>query len=299
MRKEFWVALVLIVLASSAAVAQGTSVFHDPWLNWDFWNQTGQLVNDFHIIVEAQDWYTQQVWTGLWPDFRYVHGDNNGDGVPDTMLVWEGTTLGQVMPMHVGLHMLDSGRILDAYWTFDGVKVGSSVPITYERTRIFDPDPTIPDDKEIHMILQIAPGYYADLGNEGQPVGWTNIRTFANLPADMLGLADLNEGLDLNALQPFEVVPLRDGPGGEPIIGPVYYDDFPAESFFDVYFDIQLPDGEFGPHRESLLVANVIDGQGQVIGTFYNLNPQCPEPGTYALIAAGLGALVLRFRRKK
>ncbi|HUU34865.1 MAG TPA: PEP-CTERM sorting domain-containing protein [Vicinamibacterales bacterium] len=131
-------------------------------------------------------------------------------------------------------------------------------------------------------------------------IGWDNIRTFAHIPANMLGLADLNETLDLNLLLPFEVGARVGGLGGELIEGPVWWEsDFPAESFFDVFFDVPVPEGNLGPSFESLLVADIINGEGEVIGRFWNLNPQCPEPGTFALIGTGLAALVLRLRRKK
>jgi hypothetical protein len=301
MRKQSWVALVLIVLASCAAVAQQpVIVLHDPWLNWDFINNTGQMVNDFHIIVESPDWTPPEVFYSVYPSFNVVHGDNNGDGIPDTMLTWADAAIMPGMPTHVGAYMLGSGRVLDAYWTLDGARVASALPITYELTEIYDPDPTVLDNSEIHMLLQFAPGYYADPGNAGEAVGWTNIRTFASIPANMLGLADLNEGLDLGLLLPFEVAAREGGPAGDLISSDrIIWGDGFGESFFDVYFDIPVPDGMLGPQFESLLVADIVNGQGDVIARFWNLNPQCPEPGTYALIAAGVGALLLRFRRKR
>ena len=299
MRKRYWIALVLFVLASTVAAAQPIDIFHDPWLNWDFVNRTGLSANDFHIIVGADGWTPPEVFTGIFPGFTVYHGDNNGDGIPDTMLAWSGADVPPMGVAHMGAYMLGSGRVLDAYWTLDGAKVGPSVAITYELTRIYDPDPTIPDNGEIHMMLQMSPGYYGDPGNAGTVVGWNNIRTFANIPSDMLGLSDLNEGLDLNLLLPFRVTAREGGPAGEIITGPVWWEQPPPESFFDVYFDIQVPDSMLGPQFESLLVADIINGQGEVIGQFWNLNPQCPEPGTYALIAAGAGVLLLRFRRRR
>jgi len=56
---------------------------------------------------------------------------------------------------------------------------------------------------------------------------------------------------------------------------------------------------DLGPQRESLLVADIIDGTGATIGRFWNLNPQCPEPGTFVLVGLGLAALVVRLRRKR
>ncbi|HUU34867.1 MAG TPA: hypothetical protein VMW48_12450, partial [Vicinamibacterales bacterium] len=166
MRKPFWVALVLFMLVSAAAVAQqSVIVLHDPWLNWDFINNTGQMANDFHLIVESPGWMPLEVFYSVYPMFNVVHGDNNGDGIPDTMLTWADAAIMPGMATHIGAYMLGSGRVLDAYWTLDGVKLESSLPITYELTEILDPDPAVPNDSEIHMLLQFAPGYYADPAN--------------------------------------------------------------------------------------------------------------------------------------
>jgi hypothetical protein len=304
MKLSFWAALALVLFLSLSATAQPISIFHDPWLNWDFINNTGAVVNDFEIIVETPGWIPPEVLLGMpFPVMGTTYGDNNGDGLPDTKLTWSGADVGPGMVAHVGAYMLGSGRILDAYWTFNGAKVGPSIPITYELTEIFDPDPTVPDDNEIHMLLQMSPGYYDDPGNT-LAVGWANIRTFANIPYDVLGLEDLNEGLDLSTLALYKVDAREGGPGGDLITGdPIYPGiDFPAESFFDVYFDVPVPDGNVGPAWESLLVADIVmdDGMGGLttVGIFWNLNPQCPEPGTMVLVALGALAVLYRIRRR-
>ena len=304
MKLRFWAALAFVLCVSLSATAQPISIFHDPWLNWDFFNNTGSSVNDLDIIVATPNWTPPEVLLGMpFPTMMPCYGDNNGDGVPDTLLRWCGADVGPGMIAHVGAYMLGSGPILDAYWTQDGVKVGSSLPITYELTEIFDPDPFVPDDNEIHMLLQMSPGYFADPGNAGIAVGWDNIRTFANIPSDVLGLPDLNEGLDLTSLALYEVDAREGGPGGDIISGPILPGiDFPAESFFDVYFDVPVPDDFVGPGYESLLVADIImdDGMGgyTTVGMFWNLNPQCPEPGTMMLVALGALAVLYRIRRR-
>ena len=40
----------------TAVLGQTAPLFHDPWLNWDFVNFTGQPVNDFEIVVETPNW---------------------------------------------------------------------------------------------------------------------------------------------------------------------------------------------------------------------------------------------------
>jgi hypothetical protein len=305
MKQRFWVALVFVLLFSLPAAAQPITIFHDPWLNWDFTNRTGQLADDFHIIVESPDWTPPEVFGGLFPYTGAVYGDNNGDGLPDTMLTWSGPPIPPGAPMHAGLYMLGSGRILDAYWTLGGQKVGPSVPITYEKTEIFIPDPVIVDNNEVHMLLQFAPGYCDDPGNT-MAVGWTNIRTFANIPAEMLGLADLNEGLTPRLdgdLLVYEVNPREGGPDGDVISRDrIVWGDGIGESFFDVYL-ATVPDEFRGPQWESLLVADIImdDGMGgyTTVGWFWNLNPQCPEPGTITLVVFGGLLAVLKLKKRR
>jgi hypothetical protein len=303
MKQSFWAALVLVLFVSLSAAAQPISIFHDPWLNWDFVNNTGLSVNDIDIIVESPTFSPPEVLVGMpFPIWSACYGDNNGDGQPDTLIRWCGADVGPGMIAHVGAYMLGSGRILDAYWTQDGVKVGPSLPITWELTEIFDPDPVTPDDNEIHMLLQMSPGFYADPGNAGLTVGWANIRTFANIPDDVLGLEDLNIDLELTELALYAVDPREGGPGGAIIDDTVWWEnDFPAESFFDVYFDVPVEDGQVGPGYESLLVADIVVWDGVTttqVGTFWNLNPQCPEPGTMVLVALGALAVLYRIRRR-
>ena len=94
----------------------------------------------------------------------------------------------------------------------------------------------------------------------------------------------------------FEVDPYRGQPGvpgnsGIKITGPVMMD---IDSFFDVYLDT-VPQDFLGPQYESLLHAEVLN-QGNVIGQFWNLNPQSPEPATMLLLV--LGALGVLRRRQ-
>lgn len=283
-------AMFLVLLIVGSATAQ--SIFHDPWLNWDFINLTGQNTDDFEIIVESGTFNPNplavppEVLMGMpYQNFVVTHGDFDADLDADTKLSWFNPLGGPILPnqiMHVGGDMRNSGPILDAYWTFGGAKVGNSIAISYELTEI---RPT--NSGEIHMQLNIAPGFYEDQPSES--AGWTGIRTFVNIPAHVLGLADLNDGLDLSTLAAYEVFPQYGQPGVPGSTGvtiqPTDEIMMNIDSFFDVYLDT-VP-GEFlGPNYESLLYAEVLNA-GTPIGQFWNLNPQSPEPATWVMLVCG------------
>jgi hypothetical protein len=296
MRSHHWffalgTALMLTVNGQSALAQQ--SIFHDPFLNWDFVNFTGGDANDFEIVVATPSWTPPQVYTGFFPNFT-THPDPGSGG---TVLSWSGNSVPAGEVAHVGAAMMGSGKILDAYWTKDGLKVGPSIAIVYERTQVFP----MPDRSEVvAMNLQVAPSF---LGN----AGLTNIRTFSDIPANMLGLDDLTQALDprLNepplselATIPTELVSLSlSGVETRPLqpVSPLPT----ADSFFDVFVDITT---NIGPMFESLLTADVVVfnpdvGSWQPIGRFWNLNPQSPEPATVALLAIA-APLALSMRRR-
>lgn len=303
------IALMIVgVLAGALALQAQTpplSIFHDPWLNWDFLNLTGGPTDDFTIIVENGSFApnpadpTQILLGAPFQTCVVSHADYDGDADQDTMLHWSNPLGGVPLPpgalAHVGGDMRGSGRILDAYWTLQGAKVGPSLAISYERTEIRPAQ-----SGEIHMVLQIAPGYYDDPSNPAYPAaeaGWTGIRTFRNIPADLLALGDLNRDLDLSALAAFEVTPRLGGPAGAFILptDQFLFGEIPPDSFFDVYLDT-VPDAFLGPEYESLLVATVLN-QGAPIGMFWNLNPQSPEPVSGLMLLAGAALLLHRRRR--
>jgi len=305
-RRSVW-ALAATLLLTPLAVAQppppavgplpppGTSIFHEPWLNWDFLNFTGGPADNFEIIVGTPNFTPNQVLIGApFPTFTTT----TADFVPsypgkETKLSWSGAVVPADGLGHVGGQMNGSGPILDAYWTLGGAKVGNSVAISYELTEIVPGNS--PD--EIHMLLQIAPGFFEDQPSE--QAGWQNIRTWKDLPADLLDLEDLNANLDLDdpLLQPFETTPTTNG---QPIGGLEFLfaqSDFAGtENFFDVMVGETT---KRGAAFESLLFAEVVN-QGQVIGQFWNLNPQSPEPSTLLIwsLLAGLG-ISTGWRRKR
>jgi hypothetical protein len=269
-------------------------------LNWDFTNLTGVNVNDLDIIVDNENFSPnlndpKEVWSAPFPNVALSYGYFDGDGDLDTKITYSGAVILPGQVAHGGLYMKGSGLVLDAYWTWDGLKVGKSTAITYERTEIRG-------DPEVHMHLQIAPGYFKDPDNPAYPyaeAGWTNIRTFVNIPADLLDLPDLTRSLNLDSLAQYEVTPYKGVPGlpGSSGIEILKTDHISAvpDSFFDVFLAV-IPPENANPGFESLLHAEVWN-QGAVIGEFWNLNPQSPEPATLSLLALG-GLALLRRRRK-
>ena len=190
-----------LVFVATPAVQGGSIVWHDPYLNWHLTNWTGNnLVNDLDVWVDDPNGKFNPPAAALWADvFQTITvtlgaGDHDLDGDLDSLVTYSNPIGG--MPVihgqtaHGGIYMKESGRVIDAYWTVGGIKVGNSIPVTYEKTEIRA-------DPEVHMHLQINPGYFEDGGTEA---GWKEIRTFVNLPANLLGLADLNPDLDLSAL---------------------------------------------------------------------------------------------------
>ena len=273
MKRVLAMAVVMAIVATPALA--GSPIWHDPYLNWDLDNLTGVQVNDLDVIVDNPNGLFNPPAADLWSDvFENVTvtniPDHDGDGDADCRVTY--STTGAVPPgatAHGGIYMLNSGAVLDAYWTLNGVKVGASIPVTYELTEIRG-------DPEIHMQLQMNKGYLDDLENPGLVAGWTEIRTFVNLPADLLGLEDINRDLVLSTRASYEVDPMYGNPGspgtdGTPILqsDQIIRDASHIDSFFDVYLAQILP--EFSsPEYESLLVATVIgtnpvDPEGDLI----------------------------------
>ncbi len=282
------------VLFMAVPVAQAVVVWHDPYLNWDFINMTTVPVNDLEIILDNPNFTLNagnpnQAWSVPFTSIVKTTGDFDGDLDQDTKITFSGAVINPGQTAHGGLYMLGSGMVLDAYWTWNGVKVGASTAITYEQTRIVG-------DPQVFMELSIAPGFFEDPLNAGHEAAWTEIRTFVNIPADLLDLPDLNTSLDLSTLAAFEVTPRLGGPAG-PIINTSDVIVAPSDSSFVDIFLADIDPAFSNENYEALLVATVMN-QPTVIGQFWNLNPQSPEPATMFLMGVG-GAALLRRRRRK
>ncbi len=267
--------VVMIGLTLLAAPVAAQPVWHDPWLNWDFRNTTGLTAHDIDIIVENPNFYPSDLYRGEFPHFGTITDDFDGDGDDDTKLHWWSHDVLPGQWVHIGAGLQGSGEVLDAYWTDTaGNKIGTAQPVVYELTRV-EPDPS-GFGGNIFMELETTNQFF--LENPGSQVELRNIRTFMDLPAGLLGLADINASLDLAALSMYETA----ASPSQLVL---------TDSFFDVFVGFS---SNIGPQWESLLVGDLY-WNDMWVGGFYNLNPQSPEPSTLALLA--MGALLALRRR--
>ncbi len=272
---RFSICIVLVTAVAVIPAAGQSTVDHEPWLNWDFF--VPQLdVNDIHVVVENDGFVPEEVYVDpAISGWDYQGEDNSATG--GTVLSW-GLPAGQLLNpggvVHMGAYLRGAGRITEAYWTLDGQRV-AQIPIIYELTRVVFPDTTPP---ELLMRLQTTQAFIDETGSE---VSLDGIRTWMDIPAGELGLGDINGALDLDSLDSWETTPSATSGIVQP------------DSFFDVF--VGLPQNT-GPEFEGLLYADVLV-VGAVVGRFWNLNQQCPEPATLGLLGLG-GLAVLRRRRR-
>ena len=206
-------ALAVCLMVTSASLATApVSLFHDPYLNWDFVNGTGITVDDLEIVVDDPTFSPNladpnEVWSDLFTGVTTFNTDHDSDGDQDTVVRFFNGVVPPGLLAHGGLFMAGSGNILDAYWTLGGTKVGASLPVTYELTEI-----RMNGINEVHMQLQLGDMFFDDLGNAGLVAGWTNIRTFVSIPATDLDLPDINRLLDESLFAGFQVQPFLGQP---------------------------------------------------------------------------------------
>lgn len=301
---------------------------HEPLLNWDFVVPTTPTgVNNLEIVVDSPNFNPDPLAgdvigvSATNPTFHYAGSrpcDHDGNPLtPDvTILTWDNTAPGAALTpgslIHAGLNMGEAGRILDAYWTWTWDNQGTiqtdivkDVPVIDEETWTWrnggpPPEGTPPPDPiggqprppgTLEMRLGTDAGFSAE--NEGKRIFLDNIRTYYNIPEDVLDLEDLNADLDEGALLGIPGVMLGSVGG-----------DFNVDSFFDVFFRVEegVPPQFLNPDFEALLVAEVWVQEGtsepEQIGTFWNLNEQCPEPATLALMGLGAAGMLLRRKRR-
>ena len=287
---------VAVVVAAFSATAWAQTmpppppdpgVIHYPILNWDLYNPP-LGANDLHIVVEEDNFVPDHTYNDPnIPGWQYDGANPNPGG--GTVLSWS-TTSPMPLPstVHVGANLNGSGRVTDAYWTQNGIPI-MVIPIVWELTWVDQWDPVFPNDPgAIWMRLQTT-AEAASLGT----VQLANIRTYADIPAGVLRLEDLNNNLDEQRLVEENSTVLVGTSLDGPVTLPNQSADFAVDSFFDVFVELSF---NTNPDFQSLLVADVLVNNLPV-GRFWNLNYQSPEPTSMVLLALG-GLALIRRRRK-
>lgn len=122
---------VLAVLAFSLLLCGPASAWD---LNKDFWNTTGQVVNDLEIILDGSQAITDHYDgdAGMqWPGFAVTYEDIGG---PKTVLRWSGMSVPPGAKVHVGFSTAAGGPCVGMRWTLDGVPVGPVVQLDVQQT---------------------------------------------------------------------------------------------------------------------------------------------------------------------
>lgn len=118
------VATCAIANAASAQIIQGTLS------NFDVWNNTGAMANDFHIGLSGiPTTAIGGLYTGDYPSVNVA-----SDGMGGTNLTWEGSTTAPGDFAHFGLTI--DGNLnptaVQMNWTFNGMNIGK-IPDAWQR----------------------------------------------------------------------------------------------------------------------------------------------------------------------
>lgn len=277
---------------------------HEPLLNWDFIVPDAQMdVTDLQIVVANPDF--QPGADGLaaggpagWQASSWMNRvDHDGDpATPEvTVVTWYSSMpLQPGTEVHVGMDLAGAGRILDGYWTsYNAPIAGFDIPIVDEETWVWG-DGLTPDGggekprEPGQLEMRLGTDLYYDLENPDDNVELRNVRAWTNIPTGAITLAELNDDL----------LPTDPRLAGKEVTlsgGGLYHID----SFFDVFCEIDLlGDNEMGAQYSSLLTADVYVND-ELVGQFWNLNTQCPEPGTMLLLGTGVVGVLGYMRRRR
>lgn len=124
--------LRVLTAVSLFLLLAGTALALD--INKDFWNTTGQTVNDCEIIIEGVQ-TLDCVYNGdagmEFPNFAVTYEDIGG--TPKTVLRWSGLMVPAGAKVHLGF-CTPGGVILGMRWTLDGVPVGPVTQVDVQPT---------------------------------------------------------------------------------------------------------------------------------------------------------------------
>ncbi len=230
--------------------------------NWDIVNNTGQLANDFHI-----DAYSDSNLTFVSSINGAFGSFSNGQSGFNPLVKnydWSDGNVAAGAATHIGLELLQQTwnniNIQQAYWTKDGNKIGGFVPLPgFKVVPAGGDGPAI-----VTMSNESATGIY--IGNASYSVGGTE----TPLGSMMFNPAGLG-----TSISDFSI---------------------PANSFFDIFTDIQLDGGDWLLWQGQIFSDSA---HQDLIGSFVDQHEHdTPEPAGLLLTGAGLLAAAA-FARKR
>ena len=267
--------LVFPFVTNYTMAAVPVTLTHEGFLNWDI--KVDVDLDDFEIVVESPNFQPRQTYDGPFGTPTVTPSGSN------TKIHWSGATVPANTLFHVGLDMAGAGQMVSATATQGGNPV-ANVPIPFELTEIRYTGRSAAAD--VFMVFNTPQGFFDE--NPLATVTLENVRTFIDLPADLLDLPDLNSGLNLGLL-PNETTPV---PGSVQLFAP--------GNETEIYVGQTI---NASPLYESLLFGQVFvdyDGPGAMepvmTSEFWNLNPQSPEPSSLVLLAVGAVVAIKRRR---